>query len=141
MSSIGVVWDRMSSVVVAQGYVRTADPFDFDFQPDTKLDHVFHLRSSRVGTEGYIGGDQGETHRLSIFLAQRAKRDAWGAARQLKVDMDLIEAVLLGDETNETFGYFVLDDGVQSESQLPAGGEADFVVGKIDATILLDRLL
>lgn len=141
MSTIGIVWDRISTIVATQGYVRSHDPFSFDYQPDTKLDHVFHFRSERVRTDGYLGGDQSEQHTVTVFLATRSKRDPYGAVRQMKVDMDLIEQTLLGDASNETLGYFVIDDGLASQCQLPPSTDADFVIGQLVAQIEFDRLL
>jgi len=141
MSTIGIVWDRVNSLVVAQGYVRSHDPFSFDYQPDTKLDHIYHIRSSRVGTEGMLGGDQTERHAFTVFLAARAKRDPYGAVRQVKVDMDLIEQALLADESSATYGYYVIDDGVSSDCQLPPSTDADFVVGQLALVVEFDRLL
>jgi hypothetical protein len=140
-STIGIVWDRVNSLVTAQGYARTTDPFSFDYQPDTKLDHVFHFQSARQGAEGIMGGDQTEKHQFTIFLAQRAKRDAYGAARQLKVDMDVIEAAMLGDVSNTALDYYVPDDGVTSDCRLPPSTDSDFVIGQLSVQVEFDRAL
>ena len=134
MPTIGTVWDRINALVVAQGYALSHDMFDFDTQPDTRLDQIYYVTSARAGTEGFLGGDQDELHAFQIFLASRTRRSSAGAARQLKVDMDLIEAAILADDTNATYDYFVTDDGVQSDCRLPAK-DADFVIGRLAMTV------
>jgi hypothetical protein len=138
MPTIGTVWDRISSVVATQGYARARTPFDFDLQPDTKLDKVFHMTSERSATDGYLGGDQGESHAFSIVLAQRVARDPWGAARQLKVDMDAIEQAVLADYA--AYDYNVQDNGVSSDCRQPSA-DADFVIGKLGLGVEFDRLM
>lgn len=134
MPTIGTVWDRMHILVAAQGYALSRDAFDFDIQPDSKLDTVYFIKSARMSTAGFLGGDQDEQHLFEIYLAARTKRQSTGAARQLKVDMDLIEAAVLGDDTNATYDYFVTDDGVSSLCQAPAT-DADYVIGRLSMTV------
>ena len=141
MSTIGIVWDRINTLASTQGYTRSHDAFDFQSQPDTKLDRVYRLETSRVGTSGYRGGDQEEQHMVTLFFAQRARRDSYGAERQLKVDMDLVEQALLQDEADAGLGYFVDEDGVQSSCGLPPGADADFVIGRLEARLVFDRIL
>jgi parallel beta-helix repeat protein len=138
LTTIGAIWDRLSSIVVAQGYTRSRNPFDFDQQPDSRLNLVFHMASSRSGTEGYLGGYQGELHRVDIFLARRAKSDPWGAARQLKVDMDLVEATVLADSPTED--YILQDESVESEIRDP-GPDDDYVVGRLSFTVDFDAFV
>ena len=136
--TLGTVWDRISALVVAQGYVRSTDAFDFDMQPDGKHNKAFCLSSERGGTDGYLGGDQAETHVFTIYLAQRISRDVWGAVRQLKADMDAVEAAVAADYA--TYDYNLQDDGVSSECRTPPD-TADFVVGQLQLSIEFDRIM
>jgi len=137
ITSIGLLWDRLSTIVIAQGFARARTPFDFDQQPDTMLDLAFHMKSERVGTEGYLGGDQAEQHEVSIYLCRRIKRDAWGAARQLKADMDAIESVVVRDYPN--YDYVVIDDGVSASIRDP-GPDQNFVIGLVQFKMDFDRV-
>ena len=138
MPTLGTVWDRVSSLVAAQGYVRATNPFDFDQQPETKLDKVYCQSSTRRTTEGYLGGDQGETHEFEIYLAQKTARDPWGAVRQLKADMDLVEQAVAGDDA--AFDYHLLDDGVSSDCRAPTQ-TANFAVGQLKLAVAFDRIM
>ena len=130
--TIGVLWDRVVALTLAQGYVQANEPFNFDLQPSQALDRMFVISSDRVGTEGYMGGDQAEQHQFVVFLAQRVKRNGWGAARQLKVDLDTLEQAI-GDDY-PAYDYHLLDDRIESQVQPPAA-DRDFVIGRLQATL------
>lgn len=138
ITSIGALWDRIGVIATAQGFRRALQPFDFDLMPDGMLDQSYHLSSERASTQGYLGGDQAEQHSVSIYICRRIKKDAWGAARQLKVDLDALEAVLVTDYAN--YDYVVVDDGIQSDIRDPGLNE-DFVVGRLTATVDFDRIM
>ncbi|MBM6683987.1 hypothetical protein H6A06_08980, partial [Collinsella intestinalis] len=53
--TIGLIWDRVNTVVATQGFRRAQAPFGFDSQPDTTLDTAYYLTSERIETDGYIG--------------------------------------------------------------------------------------
>jgi len=136
-TTLGTVYDRVNSIVADQGFTRAKEPFSFDMQPAQQIDQTYYVESERDDTIGYFGGDQGESHRFQIWLARKRKTDPHAAARQLKVDMDLIEAALYGDSA--TFDYQVLDDSVTSDVGLPSENDEDHVVGELVATLDFDR--
>lgn len=138
--TLGTLWDRLLLVVEAQGFVRANSPFDFEQQPDTKLDRVYHTISERVATDPYIGGDQGQAHRFTFYLAIRTKRDGWGSARQLLADLEALEAAMLADETGAGTGaeYYIHDDpGPTHELRQPVG--SDYVIGRLELVAEFDR--
>lgn len=134
--TLGTLWDRVNSVVVAQSYVRAATPFDFEQQPDGRLDRCYHCTQLRESTEGYLGGAQNQQHTFTIFLGLRVKRDPWGAYRQLLADMEALESALLDDEDGQE--YYIHDDpGPQHELRQPV--EGDYVIGQLQFTAEFDR--
>jgi hypothetical protein len=138
LTSIGAVWDRISTVTAMQGYHRASKAFDFEQQPDITLERAFHIQSERTSTVGYLGGDQAEQHRISLYMALRTKRNEVGAARQLKVDVDLLEDLISSGEEAASYDYIIEDDSVESEirdTQL----NQDYVVGRLAFTVDFDR--
>lgn len=132
----GEVWDRISALVVAQGYTRALNSFDFEQQPDTNLEKAFCLSSTRVGATSYIGGAESPQHRFDIYLALKCKRDAWGAVRQLKVDADVVLAAVQADYP--AYDYIVLDTPMPgSECQKP-GPEKDFAIALVTFVVEFD---
>lgn len=132
----GTLWDRLTALVEAQGFVRSLSTFDFDQQPDTRLHAAYHLTTTRVGATNYLGGQETPQVEVEVFLARKRQRDAWGAARQLKVDLDLLMATIVNDYP--AYDYFVLDDpAIESEVQ-PPGAEKDFVIGRLALTVEFD---
>ena len=138
ITTIGALWDRLIAVVIAQGFAKARTPFDFDRQPDGTLDQAFCLSSVRDSTQGYLGGDQAEQHTVTIYVARRIKRDDWGAVRQLKADLDAIEAVVCTDYAN--YDYVVVDDGVTNDVKEPSASE-DYVVGRLRLKVDFDRMM
>lgn len=137
--TIGALRDRVVALVQAQGYTVIPAAFNFDRQPDTQLHKAACFQLDRQGTEGFLGGDQAEQHEVTIHLAQRTRRDASGALRQLETDMSLLEAAFVGDETSGTYDYYVQDGTVTATSQDP-GDKSDFVIGRFQAVLVIDRL-
>lgn len=135
-TTIGLVFDRINSVVAAQGFVRSTDPFSFDRQPAANLDATFYVHTERDGGNGYLGGAQCEEHQVEVWMARKVYRDANGAHRQLKADMDLIEGVVIDDWA--AFWYDVQDDSVDSDCRLPQP-EASYVVGRLGMMVEFDR--
>jgi hypothetical protein len=138
-TTIGPVFDRINSVVASQGFVQSRDPFSFDRQPDKQLDQCFRVESTRSYTGGYFGGDQEERHTMVIWVARKIRNNPHGAVRQVKVDMDVIEATINADSISATEDYTVLDEPAPtSDVQLPQV-DATHVVGRLVATVDFDR--
>ncbi len=130
------VWDRIRALCEAQGFVTALSAFDFDQQPDGRLDRTYHLRSEQQPPEEYLCGQLNENHRFIVYLAIKIRRDGFGAARQLKVDMDLLEQAIAGDYPE--YEYCVLDEPpVESEVQNP-GTDQDYVVGRLSGLLTID---
>lgn len=132
----GEVWDRIRAIVEAQGYYRSLQPFDLDNQPDTVMENAFHMLSERAGSINLVGGGTIPQHQFTIFLAQKTKRDPWGAARQLKVDLDLLLTTITNDFP--AYDYVVMDEPRPTSECLPPGPEKDFVVGRLTLTVDFD---
>lgn len=135
----GLVFDRINSLVALQGFQRSLDAFNFDRQPEQTLDRCYFVEMDRGSTSGYFGGDQAELHSTSIWLARRVKSDQHGAARQLRADLDLLEAALYADFA--AYSYSISDDpGVETSIPDP-GPDATHVVARLTATVDIDREL
>lgn len=134
-TTIGAVSDRLHALVTAQGFTLAKDAFDFDRQPSQSLEKCFRIHTGREGTEGYLGGDQMERHTVDIWIARKTKRDPHGAARQLTVDLDLIEAALVRDTALD---YWVGDDSVTTEQPEPRDDQ-DYQVARLSAVVEFDR--
>lgn len=136
-TTIGAVTDRVAAILTANSFQSSGSHFDFDDQSNLSLDKSFRVNSSRTATEGYVGAVQLETHTIEIWLARKIKRDSNGAARQLKVDMDLIEQTMLDDSA--THHYYVVDNGVEHEIREPAATDQGFVIGRLSARVEIER--
>lgn len=134
--TVGQVWDRILALVLAAGYARAMHPFDLELQPDTTMERVCYLTSELVTRTNFIGGAAIPQHQFSIFMAQKTKRDAWGAARQLKVDMDLLLVTVMADFP--AYDYFVMDTPDPTSECSPPGPEKDFVLGRVTFTVDFD---
>ena len=138
-TTIGYVLDRINSLVALQGFSRSLDAFNFDRQPQETLDRCYYIESQRGETTGYFGGDQGETHPTTIYLARKVRSDQHGAVRQLRVDLDLLEAALYNDFA--AWAYSISDDpGVETLIPDP-GPDATHVVARLMAVVDIDREL
>jgi hypothetical protein len=136
-TTIGLVVDRVNSVCAAQGFKQSTDHFDFDVLPSERLDRGYIVQSARVGTEGQLGAVQIERHRITVFVCRKIGRDQFGAVRQLKSDLDIIEGVLIDDHT--LHHYYVNDDAVTNSVQTPVDPKAAHVVARLDAIVELER--
>lgn len=135
--TIGAVTDRVNSLVATQGFARSTDHFDFVHQPDQNIDRIYRVESERVGSNGYIGGDQEEVHRVSVWLTRKVRSDSHGASRQLKADMDLVEQALIDDSI--LADYNVQDEpGPDGSVQLP-DPDATHVIARLSAVVDFDR--
>ncbi len=134
----GAVYDRINSVVFGQGYLRSKDPFSFEYQPRQALDACFYVEMEQDTTDGYSGFAQGELHRVRVWVARRVRRDPHGARRQLIADLELLEVPLYQDYAN--FGYHVADDSVLKNIPSPLD-EWDYAVGMLELIVDFDRSL
>jgi hypothetical protein len=138
-TTIGAIWDRINSLVADQGFQQSRDHFDFDLVPDQAIDRVFRVQTRRTGTDGYLGPAQAELHTVDVWIARKVRNDSHGAARQLQVDLDLIEQAMYDDSPN--YEYNVSDDpGPTSEVRLPSP-DAIHAIARLTAVVDIDREL
>ena len=130
----GIVADRVHSLVASHGFHLSKDPWDFEYAPSQGADRMFRIDLTRTGGGARIGGSAEEEHRVVVWLARKTRRDPHGAIRQLRADLDLIEASLLSD----TSVFYVLDDTVNAECRLPLV-DSDFVVAQLSATVSFEH--
>jgi hypothetical protein len=127
---------RIGTLYEGAGYSKAIEPFDFDLQPSTHLDRVYHLSAERIGSLDYVGGQQNDEYLLLGYVARRIKRDGWGAARQLKVDLDALEDLITGDYPQ--YPYCVIDEPAPGSDIPDPEDDQDFAVGRLRIAVTLD---
>jgi formylmethanofuran:tetrahydromethanopterin formyltransferase len=119
------------------GYARAREPFNFDLQPDTRLDQVFHMTSERVNHEPVLQTDAGyriEQHEFTIFMARRTRRlGAWETRVKMHQDLDTaLDQVHLDAIAG---GYNVADEPVPEKMIQPPTKVGDFLVARLRFTV------
>lgn len=127
---------RLTALIQSFGYAQSIEPFDFDLQPSTKMDRVYHLGAERVDSTDYLGGAQNDDYLLLIHLARRISRDGWGAARQLKVDLDALEDLITNDYPN--YEYCLMDEPSPGSDVPDPEDDQDFAIGRLRLAVTLE---
>jgi hypothetical protein len=127
---------RIAVLTEALGFHKSIEPFDFDLQPSTQMHRVYHLSAERVGSIDYVGGAQNDEYLLFIHVARRIQRDGWGAARQLKVDLDALEDAITDDYPQ--YPYSVMDEPAPGSDIPEPEDDQDFAVGRLQIAVTLD---
>jgi hypothetical protein len=119
------------------GYARSREPFNFDLQPDTRLDLVFYQTSDRVNheptTQAHVGY-RFEQHEFTIYMARRTRRlGAWETRLKLHQDLDEATDRVLADAI--AGDYNVVDEPVIEKMVQPPTKLGDFLVGRLRFTV------
>lgn len=141
-ATIGLVVDRINSLISENGFTQSRDYFDFDRQPEQMLDLIYRVDSMRQSSQGYMGGDQVELHIVNIWVSRRIKSDSHGAARQVKADLDSIEQALWDEVLGGASPVdFMISDGggPTADVRLPSDPNSSYVVGRFSAIVDFDR--
>lgn len=129
--------DTMRALTETQNYIPSQQPFNFDLQPDQRLQHCYCLQAAKTSTEGWVGGAKAENWQITIWLAQRTQGNSHGAYRQLLADLPVLQAAIIAPEEAGTADYNISDDPQPVIDLPPPGGKQDFVIGRLVFTAVI----
>lgn len=133
---MGTVWDRLREIIAAAGYVASTSPFNFDMQPDGRLDNAYCLTAERSEKSGYIGTHAEETWTVTIWVASRARTDQFGCYRQLLADLPIIESSIVAEQLAGE--PFAVSDEPGPTIDLPTPTGQDFLIGRLVLTLIVE---
>lgn len=135
-----LVLDRINSLVASAPYsfTQAREPFSFDLQPNTNVHQCYAVEMTLARGDGYLGYNQAELHRVTIWLARLAQSAPHTAQRALITDISSLVASLTRE--GEIVDFNADFDEAESEVRHPSDTDP-YLIGRLAFVVDFDRAL